>query len=98
MPHGRPRINIDAVDGYTTIEQLQAAKSALIAQMPGWSPPAAYALGVSVDGSAVEWRVTNHRGESLPEGMEIVAVFIGDEADAVIDDWNRQLRSELGIG
>ena len=37
-------------------------------------------------------------GESLPEGMEIVAVFIGDEADAVIDERNRQLRSELGIG
>ena len=148
------------MEGYETVEQLQAAKAALIAQMPGWIQPAAYALGVSMNSSEIDWRATNHRGihgfpavalsmvlgyrsgsatygldfemfdaaiavlepagackhyehpnlwawqrlraeildDQLPEGTEIVAVFIGDEADPVTDDPNRQLRAELGIG
>ncbi|MGF1599263.1 MAG: hypothetical protein ACFCVK_20505 [Acidimicrobiales bacterium] len=48
--------------GYETVEQLQSAKAALIAEMPGWTPPAAYALGVSANGAEIAWRATNHRG------------------------------------
>lgn len=33
----------------------------------------------------------------LPAGSQIVAVFIGDEDDPIIDDFNRQLRAALGI-
>ena len=145
--------------GYETIEQLQAAKTALLAQMPDWELPAAYALGVSVNGSKIDWRVINHRGThdfpavvlstvlgyrsgsatyrldlatfdtaieilepagackfydhpnlwawqklrlEIAEGqlvgeIEIFAVFIGKEHDCVVDDPNRQLRTELAI-
>lgn len=147
------------MQGYETVAQLQTAKAALIAEMPGWVPPAAYALGVSVNGSKIDWRATNHRGihgfpavalskvlgyrdgsatyrldldafnsaidilepagackhyehpnlwawqalraeiphDQLPDGLEILVVFIGDETDQVIDDTNRQLRAQLGI-
>ena len=146
--------------GYVTVEELKAAKAALIYSMPGWTPPAAYALGVALRHGPVEWAHTNHRGihgfpavalskvlghrtgsasfpmdlgifdeaiavlrpagackhyehpnlwaweqlratieadGGLPAGSQIVAVFIGDETEPVIDDFNRQLRAELGI-
>lgn len=143
---------------YETVEQLQAAKAALIAEMPGWRPSAAYALGVYCDGR-IDWRVTNHRSlhgfpavalskvlgyrtgsatyrvdlgtfdaaidllepagactyyehpnlwawqglrsevsrAELPDGFEIVVVFIGDESEPVVDDLDRSLRLALRI-
>lgn len=151
--HGR-------MQGYETVEQLQAAKAAVIAEMPGWVSPAAYALGVAARGGIIDWRVTNYRNihgfpavalskvlghrngsatyrldldtfdaaieilepagacphydhpnlwawqalraeiarRELPDGSEIVAVFIGDETDPIIDEANAQLRAALGIG
>ncbi len=143
-----------------TVEQLKAAKAALIESMPGWTPPAAYAVGVATQDGPVQWTHTNHRGihgfpavalskvlghrtgsasfpmdlrtfdaaievlrpagacehyehpnlrawarlrstietdGGLPTGSQIVAVFIGDEDDPVVDDFGRQLRAELGI-
>lgn len=149
-----------AQSGLVTVEELKAAKAALIESMPGWTPPAAYAVGVVTQEGRVQWTHTNHRGihgfpavalskalghrtgsasfpmelrtfdaaievlrpagacehyehpnlwaweqlratietdGGVPEGSQIVAVFIGDEGDPVIDDLNRQLRAELGI-
>lgn len=143
-----------------TVEELQAAKAALIASMPGWTPPVAYAVGVAPPDGPVQWTHTNHRGVhgfpaaalskvlgrrtgsatyrmelrtfdaaievlrpagacqhfehpnlwaweqlratidsdgGLPTGSEIIAVFIGDESDPVIDDFTRQLRAQLDI-
>jgi hypothetical protein len=145
--------------GYSTVEELQNAKSALIESMPGWTPPAAYALGVADQAGQVEWIATNHGGihgfpavalsktlghrtgsatyrldlqtfdaalellrpagacsrydhpnlwaweqlnenigsQGLADNSEIIAVFIGDERDRTVDDFDRQLRAELRI-
>lgn len=146
--------------GLVTVEELKAAKAALIESMPGWTPPAAYAVGVASQEGPVEWTHINHRGihgfpavalskvlgyragsasfpmdlrtfdevidvlrpagacehyehpnlwaweqlrasietnGGMPRGSRIVAVFIGDEGEPVVDDFNRQLRAELGI-
>lgn len=42
-------------------------------------------------------RVTIEADGGLPTSSQIIAVIIGDEDDPVIDDFNRQLREELGI-
>jgi hypothetical protein len=151
---------LPAKPGLVTVEELEAAKAALIESMPGWESPAAYAVGVAPQDGPMRWVHTNHRGihgfpavalskvlghrtgsasipmelrtfdaaievlrpagackhyehpnlwaweqlratidadGGLPAGSQIVAVFIGDEGDPVIDDFNRQLRAELGI-
>ena len=150
---------LTAQSDLVTVEQLKAAKAALIESMPGWTPPAAYAVGVATQDGPVQWTHTNHRGihgfpavalskvlghrtgsasfpmdlrtfdaaievlrpagacehyehpnlrparqrstietdGGLPTGSQIVAVFIGDEDDPVVDDFGRQLRAELGI-
>lgn len=143
-----------------TVEELKAAKAALIESMPGWTPPAAYAVGLAPQDGPVRWAHTNHRGihgfpavalskvlghrtgsasflmdlstfdaaidvlrpagacehyehpnlrawehlrstieadGGLPTGSRIVAVFIGDEEDPVVDGFDRQLRAEIGI-
>ena len=58
--------------GWVTAEEVLAAKAALEAAMPGWCAPAAHAVGVSVDGDAIEWRVVNH-----PNVHQLPAVVLG---------------------
>ena len=50
------------MNGYTTAEELQTAKKALIEAMPGWKLPSADALGVANRTGQVEWIATNHGG------------------------------------
>lgn len=157
---GRLATDQTSSPGLVTVEELKAAKTALIESMPGWTPPVAYAVGVAPPEGRVQWTHTNHRGVhgfpavalsrvlgrrtgsatyrmelrtfdaaidvlrpagacqhfehpnlwaweqlratidsngGLPAGSEIVAVFIGDESDPVIDDFTRQLRVQLDI-
>jgi hypothetical protein len=52
------------MERWYTRDELLAAKSAMIASMPGWRMPVAYGLGVADgEGGEVDWRVTNLRNE-----------------------------------
>ena len=60
---------------WRTVDELQAGKRAIVESMPGWSEPAAYALGVRTGDREIDFRVTNHRGTHDLPGIVLAHVL-----------------------
>ena len=63
-------------EAWRTIEELQAAKRAMIEALPDWELPVAYAMGVLGKDGQIDFRVTNYRGShELP--AVVLATVLG---------------------
>lgn len=73
---------------WRTAAEVYAAKARFEAAIPGWEPPAAYALGVQAADGTVSWRVRNHPNVHQLPGV-VLATVLGHRngtATYVLDD------------